>query len=288
MKVRPPKDRRWWRVPDLDLWCLEASLNPHVARRATEERWRRQRAANEPVRCIYDGWAQRNAAAIRLAEETLKRPSLWALLWRWLKGSAFPPINSQPSTIHQQMSTTKTPALSPADINSADYKNLVDLLAVHSEAKLRLAGIELAAQEEFTGIVDEHRTNFAKLQSTVTESVAAIEALAVKHPEWFAEKRSVKTPYGTVKVTRTTKLNLPNEEVTVLLIERAEEKGEVEVGRYLRTKKEPNLEALAEISDAELKAFRIERIRDESVKVTEAKIDFGKAVKAIESQEVAS
>lgn len=175
-----------------------------------------------------------------------------------------------------------------ADINSADYKNLVDLLAVFTEAKLRLDELQNNAASEYMEIVDGVRGTYAGLQSTVTESELAIEGIALTHPEWFADKRSVKTPYGTVRVTRTTKLDVPNEEVTVLLIERAEETLHLEPGRFLRTKKEPNLDALKELSDRELKALRIERVSDESVKVTEAKIDFGKAVKAAESESVAS
>lgn len=176
---------------------------------------------------------------------------------------------------------SKKETTSAADVNSADYKNLVDLLGVFTEAKLRLDELQNTSASDYLEIVDGVRKDYAELQSKVTESELAIEIIAMRHPEWFTEKRSVKTPYGTVKVTRTNKLDVPNEEVSILLIERAEELGTLEKGRYLRTKKEVNIDALQSMTDAELSALRINRIRDESVKVTEAKVDFGKAVKSI-------
>lgn len=161
-----------------------------------------------------------------------------------------------------------------------DYKNLIDLLAVFSEGRQRLATLELEAQSEFTEIVDTHRAEYAELQSKISQAEAAIDEIATRHPEWFTEKRHVKTPYGTVKVTRTTKLKVSNEEAAILRIEHA---GHGE--KFIRTEKALNLEALEALSDDELKAFGIIRIRDENVSVKEATIDFGKAVKAAEKQE---
>lgn len=161
-----------------------------------------------------------------------------------------------------------------------DYKNLIDLLAVFTEAKQRLAALEGEAQSEFMEIVDAHRSEYAELQKKIGEADAALETIARNHPEWFTEKRHVKTPYGTVKVKRTSKLDVTNEEASILRIEHAG-KGE----DFVRTAKALNLEALEKLSDAELKSFGIVRINEESVTVAEAKIDFGKAVKAAEKQE---
>lgn len=160
-----------------------------------------------------------------------------------------------------------------------DYKNLIDLLAIFTEGKIRLAALENEAQSEFTEIVDARRAEYAELQGKIGEAEAAIEVIATRHPEWFTDKRHVKTPYGTVKVTRSTKLDVPNEEAAILRIKHA---GYGD--KFIRTAESLNLEALEDLSDAELKAFGIVRIRDENVLVKEAKIDFGKAVKAAEKE----
>lgn len=167
---------------------------------------------------------------------------------------------------------------------SADYKNLIDLLSVFSEAKRRLAELENDAQSEFTQIVDDMRSDYSTAQLAVTQSEAAIQALFAKHPEWVTDKRTVKTPYGTVSARRTSKLSVANEEATILLIERRG--GEAEE-KFVKTEKKLDLEALEKLSDDELKAFRIVRVQEESLTIKEAKIDLGKAVKAAAEKEAA-
>ena len=176
--------------------------------------------------------------------------------------------------------------MSTTDTTSADYKNLIDLLAVFSEAKQRLAALELDAQSEFTGIIDEARKPYTDAQIAVTQSEAAIVAIAEAHPEWFAARRSLKTPYGTVSVRKTTKLAIPNEEATILLIKQRFD-GE-KAADFVRSAEALDLEALEKLDDRELKALRIKRVTDDSISLREAKIDLGKAVKATESEEVAS
>ncbi|EDY16717.1 hypothetical protein CfE428DRAFT_5830 [Chthoniobacter flavus Ellin428] len=163
-----------------------------------------------------------------------------------------------------------------------DYKNLIDLLAVFSEGRQRLAALENEAQSEFTEIVDTHRSEYTELQKKIGEAETAIEVIARRHPEWFTKARHVKTLYGTVKVKRTSKLDVANEEASILRLEHA---GQGD--KFVRTAKALNLEALESLSDAELKSYGIVRINDESVTVAEAKIDFGKAVKAAEKKEAA-
>lgn len=166
---------------------------------------------------------------------------------------------------------------------SQDYKNLIDLLAVYSEGKRRVAALELDAQEEFTGIVDGVRSAYAEAQLAVTQSEAAIKLIVLQHPEWFEEKKTVKTPYGQVQTRTTTKLEVPNEEASILLIERQGEEAEAS---FTHTKKSLNLEALEKLSDAQLKAYRITRVTDESVTVKEASLDLGKAVKSASKKAV--
>lgn len=155
-----------------------------------------------------------------------------------------------------------------------DYKNLVDLLAVHSEASNRMLELQARIQGEYMELIDGAKPEYAKFQAVIGDAEAALKALALAHPDWFPkERKSIKTPYGTVKFTSTTSLEINDEEATILLIEHA--------GRakdFLRVKQEVDCEALEKLDDAALKAFRVKRVADESFKVTPATLDMGKAV----------
>ena len=156
------------------------------------------------------------------------------------------------------------------------YKNLVDLMALHADASNRLDAMEAALQEKFIGLVDDIRTEFAKLSLVVSESQAAIEEIALLNPEWFFRAKTIKTPYGSVGFRKTTKLVVKNEEVSILLIE---QRGPEASEKYIRSRKELNLEALEQLDDADLRKLRISRETSESCTVKAAKLDLGKAVK---------
>ena len=167
--------------------------------------------------------------------------------------------------------------------DTTDYQNLIDLLAIIADATNRLDQMQASLQEEHIAMVDERRKDYAALQETITRSSAAIDLLVFAHPEWFSEKRrSIKTPYGTVAIRRSTKLDVPNEEASVLLVEK--HCSEEEAAAYLRTEKVLNLEALEKLTDAQLRQFRITRVTDDNLKITPAKIDLGKAVQQAEKE----
>jgi len=168
------------------------------------------------------------------------------------------------------------------DPSKSDFDNLVSLLSVYTEAQNRLDHLNAQANEAFIDIVDEHRGEYAQLLESQTEAESAIEILALKHPEWFAEKKTVKVPFGTVKVTKSTSLKADNEEASIILIETS---ARPDKASLIRVHAELNLEALEALTDDELRAFRIKRITDQNVKVTAAKVDMGKAVKQAASKE---
>jgi len=176
--------------------------------------------------------------------------------------------------------SAKTKPTLPTD---AEYRNLVDLLALHTEATSRMTELESAVQEAYLGIIDEHRKHYASLQNKISESEAAIKFIALQHPEWFHTIKTLKTPYGTVGFRNSTKLEVPNEELSIALIERM-----ADADLYLRTRKFLNLEALESLEDFALKGLQITRVTSEKCTVTPAEIDLGKAVKkAAEKMEVA-
>lgn len=162
----------------------------------------------------------------------------------------------------------------PAD--PAAYKNLVDLMAVHCEASARMGELENDLQQAWLDLVDARRKDYASLQSVLGSTETAIEEAALLNPQWFAKAKSVKTPYGTVAFRRASKLEVKNEEVSILLLEQLGQDGLP----FIRTAKALNLEALEKLDDSELDRLRIKRVATETCKITPAKIDMGKAVKA--------
>lgn len=164
---------------------------------------------------------------------------------------------------------------------------MVNLLAVYSEAANRLDELQASANGSLLELIDGAKEEYAKLQQTLTESESALEVIALRHPEWFSEKkRSVKTPYGTVKFHASSKLVVKNEEVTLLLLDKlADENPEFKRADYVRSKEELNIEALEKLDDAVLKKLRIERVPTENFSVVAAKVDMGKAVKEAAEKE---
>jgi hypothetical protein len=161
-----------------------------------------------------------------------------------------------------------------------DFKNMVDLMAVFSAASHQLAELEAEANGLLLELIDDKRADYARLQKTLTECEAALEIIARSHPEWFTEKKSVATPYGTVKFNKSTKTVIDNEEFTILLIEKhAAENKDFDSSALIIPSKTLNIEAIEKLPPELLAAFRIERPSDDNFKVEAVKVKMGKAVK---------
>lgn len=167
----------------------------------------------------------------------------------------------------------------PPDPKSQDFKNLVDLLAVYSEATHSLDEMQANLNNEAMIVIDQYREDYAKMQKTLTEAETSIEIIAIRNPGWFAEKKGLKTPYGTVKFTRSNPLVVSNEELAIVLIEREAHTLGLDPENLIRERKELNLEVLETLTDEQLRMFRLRRVAKENFSVVAAKIDLGKAVK---------
>ena len=170
------------------------------------------------------------------------------------------------------------PNIDPTSDPTSDYKNLVDLMAIHAEASARLGELENDLQQAWLDLVDARRTDYTRMQEAHATSGEGIELLATIHPEWFEKSKTLKTPYGSVAFRSVSKLEIKNEEATILLIERMGEEG----GIFLRQTTGLNLETLTLLSDSELREFRIRRVVLESCSVKPTKVDLGKAVASME------
>lgn len=161
-------------------------------------------------------------------------------------------------------------------IETKDYKNLISLLSIGAEATARMDELQNSLHQAWLEMVDTMRTEYAKLQNTIASAEQAIEDAADLNPQWFKKQKSLKTPYGTVSYRKTTKLEVPNEEVSILLLEQLGQDGLP----FLKTEKKLVLEALEKLDDQELERLRLRRATTQSFSVKYAKPDLGKAVAA--------
>ena len=177
----------------------------------------------------------------------------------------------------------KTDSTNSQVADAADFKNLVDLMAIVAEGGARLGELENGLQQDYLDLVDARRKDYASLQFAVGSAEEGIEELATKNPQWFEKSKTLKTPYGSVSFRKSTKLDVKNEEVSIVLLEQLGQDGLP----FIRTAKALNLEALEKLDDSELDRLRIKRVTTESMSIKPIKLDMGKAVKQAIKQESA-
>jgi len=169
--------------------------------------------------------------------------------------------------------TRRTTDQTPA---SPDFAEVVNLLAVFSEASARLAEIEAKANGALLELIDEHKAEYATLQEAATKSETALEGICRAHPEWFMSVKSIKTPYGKVAFRTGTSLVVKDDEATVKLLKAV--MGAPAAKDFIRAVELPDLEALEKLSTSELERYMIKRVSADVFSATPAKVDFGKAV----------
>jgi hypothetical protein len=178
---------------------------------------------------------------------------------------------------------------------TADFQNAVQLLALLTDVSNRLGALENEANDELLEILDQKRPDYAELQAKLNDIERGLELLALKHQEWFAVKKTIKTPYGVMRFRSSTKLEVPNEEATLAkleLMEAKDQEGSFRASLYTREEKTLNLEALEKLDDATLLRLGVKRVKEEKFSATPAKLEMGKAIEAAaaenETQEMAA
>ena len=191
-----------------------------------------------------------------------------------------------------------------SSVESADFREAVELLSIYTSASQELEALETKLNQCLICEVDQIKGQYALFQSTLQEAESKLELIALRHPEWFGEKKSVKTPYGELKFHKSSPLEVKNEEVSVVLIEaRLTELAALletatpgEIARlaeeqslltsFLRRETHLDLDSLGKCDESLLKKFRISRTEKQNFSIKAAKIDLGKAVKAAAKQEM--
>lgn len=168
------------------------------------------------------------------------------------------------------------------------YKNLIDLLAVYSDAKARLSALESELNQGFLDLVDESKPQYSTLQKALVDSEGAIKDAVAMHPEWFADAKTVKTPFGSVHSQKTTSHEAPDAKSALARIKAAQARAikhgnevlATQLGALIRVEESINFDALGELGVEQLAQFGIVRKIDESVTVKETRVTLGQAVKA--------
>lgn len=163
-----------------------------------------------------------------------------------------------------------------------DFAHFVDLQEQHTHITTKLADLEVVINRDSQAVVSQKVPEFVVLQEEVTRLETLLKDLFAKHPEWRdAKKKSVSTPYGEVQTRSSEELEIPNEAMTVVLIE-AREKTDAnfKASDYLHVEKKPNREALERCTVDELTKLGVSRVKKETITVKPAKVNVAKAVKA--------
>lgn len=185
--------------------------------------------------------------------------------------------------------TTTTASASATFVDSpraGDFESVVNLLAVLGEANRQLDALTREIETGYIELVKPKREHYAKLQGTITETEAALEVIARRNPQWFAEKKSVTTPFGGVKFTASRELIVADEGISVQLIRALA--GAEGAEKYLRTVQVLNKEALEDLDDAALARFGIVRKQKENFGASTEVVNLGKAVKAADKSDKAA
>jgi Bacteriophage Mu Gam like protein len=163
-----------------------------------------------------------------------------------------------------------------------DYTKLAESIESHTKVSNELAAIEASFQKSIQELIsDVYRDEFAELTEAKAELEERIELLVLRHPEWFAKAKTLKTPHGSVATRKTTKIDVPSEEATIALLELRGAEAEP----FLRTRKYLSVEALEALDDAELAILKCRRVTSEKITITPAKIDLGKSLKKTAGKE---
>lgn len=167
-------------------------------------------------------------------------------------------------------------------VSSQDFAQFVDLQQQHTHFSTKLAELEVRLNKVSQSAIAAAVPEFVVLQEEATRLETQIKDLFAKHPEWRdAKKKSVGTPYGSVEQRASEELDIPNEAMTVALIE-ATGKADpnFKAADFLHIEKLPNREALERLGDDALTVLGVSRVKKETITVKPAKVNVAKAVKA--------
>ena len=173
------------------------------------------------------------------------------------------------------------------DTESDDFKKLLALQKDHNAATAAMDALQAQLNAAHLDWLKQIVDQAVAIEGARVRIEADAEVLCRKHEgDWFKDRQSVKTPLGAAAFRRSTSLEVPSEELTMVLVDR--HNGRKVVGDenqtfvsddYIRTVKSLNLEALGTLPDTMLSVLKITRVDTETFTLKPASVDLGKVVK---------
>lgn len=168
----------------------------------------------------------------------------------------------------------------PKDHNKpreSDYQDFVNAAAIVAEAQARLDEMQTRLNMAAIDAVDEIKDDYARLQEAVAKAGETLELLALRNRDaWFKKAKTLKVPYGAASFRSSTKIEVANEEMTLVLLDSLG----FDSNAFTRVTKTLNLEALETLTDDELAKLRLKRVTTETFAFKPSSPDLGKAVAA--------
>lgn len=161
-----------------------------------------------------------------------------------------------------------------------DFGRLVELQQLFTEADASFDAIQLQCDRKLSALLDEQKEAWAAAKVVRDQAEAEIKLLVEKYPEW-KDGEAVKTPFGAVKFRSGSRIDIPNPEATVALVDAVYGKPDApwRPEQLVRTIREPNVETLEALSDEELQKLGCRRVSTQSITVNRLKADLAKVSK---------
>lgn len=165
------------------------------------------------------------------------------------------------------------------------FARFIELQENHTRLSQELAQLEVTINREAMAAASSNAEAYVVLQEEIGKLEIELKLLFERHPEWRGDHKSVTTPYGSVKQHTSKELDVPNDAMTVALIEgRATLEKGFKAEDFLHITKKPNLEALERLNDDELSKLGVNRLKKETITVKPAKVSVSKAVNAAKQE----
>ena len=171
-----------------------------------------------------------------------------------------------------------TPPITAVDV-PPDLKRLHELCKLNATANRELDLQKARIANEFNALVARHAEYVVELQATTERTLAGIEELVRQNPAWLGEKRQLKTPFGTIKLTATKSLSIPDEDDTLAcLLARGKRDKEFNATLYYRDSRTLNKEALEKLNKVDLTRLGIVQVDSDSFSFKLAAVEINKAL----------
>lgn len=164
--------------------------------------------------------------------------------------------------------------------STKEFAHLVELQQMFATCESALDKIQLDCDTRLNSTLDAFKNEWAAAKIVRDQAESQIKSLIAAHPEWV-DGSSVKTPFGVIQIRPGTRIDVPNPEATLALIDASCAKAgfEWKPEQLTRVKREPNLETLEALSDEQLQKLGCARVKTQSITVKRAKVDLAKASK---------